>query len=129
MSTSSIGPFNFIRMGNPPQPAKPTYTVERQAGVDSEAVWLAGTHNQPQVVRTFVDCPNVAAADNLRDEYFAAIGGVHTIVWAGRPRSYRVRVIDVMPVDEGMKGTAGGIGGLNGTSQARLIADWILLPV
>jgi hypothetical protein len=129
MSASSIGPFNFIRMGNPPQPKKPTYTIERQAGVDGEAVWLAGSHNQLQMVRTFVDCPNVAAADALRNTYFAAIGSVHPIKWANLNRSYKVRVMDVVPVDEGMIGTAGAIGGLNGTSNARLVADWILLPV
>lgn len=129
MSASSIGPFNFVRMGNPPQPKKPTYTVERKAGVDGEAVWLAGSHNRRQLVRTFVDCPNIRAADSLRNEYFAAIGQVLPITWANLNRSYKVRVIDVVPVDEGMIGTAGAVGGLNRTSKARLVADWVLLPV
>jgi len=129
MKVSRIGQFEFIRMSEPPKPRTPTYQVERRAGVDGQAVWLAGIYSEEQIIRTFVDCPDLIAADNLRQYYFDAIGSRVPISWANIPRQYNVFILDVMPVEDGIRGIVQGVGGRNGSSKATLTVDWKLLPV
>ena len=129
MSVSIMGEFYFVRMGEPPKPPTPAFEIERRAGVDGQAVWLTGIYGTEQIVRTFVDCPHVVAADNLRQCYFNSIGSVLPLKWANIPRQFRVLVLDVMPVEDGIRGIVQGIGGINGSSYATLTCDWKLLPV
>ncbi len=125
----SIGSFNFISMNILPVANRDHVQIESRVGVDGHWIWSTGTRGQIMSVQTVVDLANIADAISLFNQYESAIGDSLSVQFAGAVFTSPYDVLDVRPETEGTRQVLVGIGGLLGTSNAVLVANWQLIQV
>lgn len=126
MPQFSIGTFQFINIDVFPVGQKQQVSMESRPGVDGLYFWLTGQRGTPFTVTTAADVADANAAALQFIEYEQAIGSVVSVVWNGNALPKRYVIVDVQPVTEGIRQTILGVGGLLGTSQGLVTAQWTL---
>lgn len=120
----SIGTFNFIDMKPVPPTPKQRLIVETRAGVDGMSIWKDATRGEVYRPRTVVDVADHDAAIALIEDYEEAVGGAPLVVTYYDTAYTAMVVLDVKCriVDQII-----GVGGLDGSPEALVIADWELI--
>lgn len=125
MPTNSIDSINFVDISPMPELIGQNTLVESRPGVDGHNLWLTGSRGQGQTVTTFADMTNIAAGVAAMTAYKALVGSRVAIVWADQALPKKYDILNVQLIE--LKATVGGVGGLNGTSSAVLVASWTIM--
>lgn len=138
MATSFIGSFEFVTLHHPQdRGAPPLLTAEQtdiiqRPGVDGTAIMLMGVKGESFQMRSFVNVPTFALANDLMALYRDLIGEApQTVVWNGVDYeiAYQVKyaVLDVKPIS--LRAVSVVSGGLSGGTGAVVDALWTLQPI
>jgi|GEM_PF-3616090 len=131
MSAFKIGPHEFISMSRAISSPTPKLSREVRSGVAGVTFWDTGKRAEPILVATVVDTADRAAATARLKQYEALVGSVATVTWFGDLLDgVNVVVMDVQPVDGGIRTMLIGVGGTTGgVSHGLCAAVWTLNPI
>lgn len=125
-ATSSLGPFNFLKLEGNPVGLKPQLEIVSRPGIDGVEVWDAGTRGTPFQMRSYVDESTHALAQVLMATYRDYIKQTLRLDWEGEFFA-NCTVLDVRQVAARKLG--GSSGGISPGASALLVADWVLVAV
>lgn len=124
---NKIGNFPFVTMSQMPTGHRRQTIVEARSGVNGVFVWHDGFRDRPFQVVTVADAVNVADAQTAIVNYQSIIGALANVIFANVLRPNQVCVLDVVPMPNQIRQTLLGIGGLYGTSNGIVAAQWTLV--
>lgn len=130
--TMAIGQQPFINLSRPPAGLMEQLRIESRSGVAGYALWKDGRRGEPFELTSVVNATSITSAQALLRSYEQMVGGDPvTITFAGRVLSgVLFQVLDVQPVEGGVRATLYGLGGVGGgASFAILRCRWRLLPL
>lgn len=126
MAQFQIGDFDFINLSRPPSKAMKRTEREARPGVANVTMWGVGSMAAPFALISSRDAIDMDDAQNILALYEAIVGGDPVaLVWAGYSHGL-VYVHNVAPLDDGIFATLQGLGGVLGTSNAKIHCQWVL---
>lgn len=130
MIRNQIGEFTFINLSRAISGPAEQLTREVRSGVKGVTLWRTGKRANPINLVSVVDVADIDSAEDLVHQYEALVGSDPVnVVWNGKKLAYKVVVMAVEPLDEGVHATLIGIGGTRGSSNAMCYCMWTLQPI
>lgn len=128
--TYQIDELDFHSLTGPVvAPAHDVRAVSR-AGVEGHSFWLCGLHGKEQEFTSVRDAIDVEEAQSLLDSYRELIEREPVDYrWAGKDMPFRIKVIMVEPLPDGLHAIVHASGGREQNPQAMLRARWVVIPV
>jgi len=121
--------FQFIDFSGVGQIAANQVSVHSTPGVNGYELWLTGVRGEPFEVMSFVDALDYDDAVWMVDRYRAIRGQQAYLILNGIPYNWAFDVLNVVPIDDGVRATELGVGGVLGESYAEVSAVWTLMQV
>lgn len=125
-ATTSLGPFNFLKVDGTPRGLKARTEIVQRPGIDGVEVWDNGTRGEPFQLVSYVDESTHLLAQQLMQTYRTYIKQTLRLDWEQQFFG-NCTVLDVSPVR--IQRLASSSGGLSSGAGALLVARWTLITV
>jgi hypothetical protein len=130
MIRNLIGDFPFIHLTRAIGGVAEQLVREVRPGVKGVTLWRTGKRAEPFALVSVVDTADCDAAEDLLHQYEDLVGqNPVPVTWEGKLLPFRVVVLHVEPLEEGIHQTLIGVGGVRGTSNGLCRCVWHLQPI
>lgn len=125
-----IDDLDFYRLTGPVVgPAHTVHTMSR-AGIPGHNIWLCGEHGVQQEIISVRDAVDLPAAREHLAECRALIAREPVdLRWAGEDMPFRVKVLEVEPIPDGLHVIVFARGGQEEEPEAMARLRWLVLPI
>lgn len=135
MALSRIGPFNFVSLSAPPPPqVGQVIRIRTRPGIDNfQAQRVGRIQERPFITRSLADTITGDGALELMHMYVewqASLALPVSVKWGRQIYdnfgiTFIVEHVDIVSAGDVLL----GVGGINGTSKGRVVADWTLRAI